>query len=162
MPLNASGLAQALERIFQAPPSSTPQAGIAWANAYQAYATGALSSAGSLPVGAPANLGMLVGAFQAGLSALSPGAAGGLVAQGILGYWQAMTWAGPMAAGVTAFAGNASLSGALVAIFTDLGRKSASQKAQELANAFDAGARAVVVSDVPFVQPAPPIVGPIV
>ena len=28
--------------------------------------------------------------------------------------------------------------------------------------AFDAGARMVIVSDVPIVQPAPPIVGPIV
>jgi hypothetical protein len=87
--------------------------------------------------------------------------AGALVAQGVVTFWQAIVWVGPTASGATAFPGNAALAPALVAIFADLSRKSPQDKANELADAFDAGARTVIVTDVPFVQPAPPIVGPI-
>jgi hypothetical protein len=161
MPLSASSLAQSLESVFNSKPASSADAALAWANAYQSYATSALSTAASLPVTAPANFSILLGAFQGGLSALASPAAGALVAQGIVAYWQAMVWTGPTAAGTTAFAGNATLAAALAAVFSDLSDKSAAQKANDLANAFDAGARMVIVSDVPFIQPAPPIVGPI-
>jgi hypothetical protein len=161
MPLSASTLAQDLERVFNAKPVSAADAAAAWANAYQTYATGALSVAASLPVGAPANFGILLGAFTGGLSAFTAVSAGALIAQGIAAYWQAMAWVGPTAAGVTAFPGNVALAAALGALFADLSGKSAADKANDLASAFDAGAKAVVVSDVPFVQPLPPIVGPI-
>ena len=161
MPLSSSTLAQDLERVFNAKPVSAADAAAAWANAYQTYATGALSVAASLPVGAPANFGILLGAFTAGLSALTPVTAAALIAQGATAYWQAMTWLGATAAGVTAFPGNVALAATLGVLFADLSGKSATDKANDLATAFDAGARAVVVSDVPFVQPAPPIVGPI-
>ena len=120
-----------------------------------------MSTASSLPVTAPANFGILLGAFVGGLSALSSVTAGALVAQGLLAYWQAMAWVGPTAIGVTAFPGNAALAAALAATFSDVSKKSAADKAKELADAFDAGAKMVIVSDVPLIQPAPPIVGPI-
>lgn len=162
MPLSASALAQELERVFTTKSASSVDAAAAWANAYRTYATGALSVAASLPVGAPANFGILLGAFTAGLSALTAVTAAALIAYGITAYWQAMIWTGPTAAGTTVFPGNAALAATLGGIFADLSGKSATDKANDLATAFDAGARAVVVSDVPFVQPAPPIVGPIV
>jgi hypothetical protein len=161
MPLSKSTLAQELERVFNAKPASSVEAAAQWANAYAAYAGSALSVAASLPVNAQANLGLLLGAFQGGLSAFTPVTAGALVAQGIMAYWQAMAWLGPVASGATAFPGNVGLAAALAVIFADLSRKSASEKANELASAFDLGAKGVVISDVPFVQPAPPIIGPI-
>ena len=161
MPLNASSLADSLQRLFESKPASSADAAMAWANAYQSYASAALSSAASLPVTAPANFGLLMTAFQ-GLSAMAPMAAAAIVAQGVTAYWQAMVWAGPTAAGTTAFPGNPTLATALAAVFSDLSDKSPAQKAQDIASAFDAGARMVIVSDVPIVQPAPPIVGPIV
>lgn len=160
MPLSASTLAQDLERVLNAKPAASVDAARAWASAYQSYASAALSTAASLPVTAPANFGILLGAFTGGLSALASVTAGALIGQGILAYWQAMAWAGPAAAGVTAFPGNAALPSALAALFADLSGKSAADKANELAQAFDGGARTVIVSDVPFV-PGPPIVGPI-
>lgn len=160
MPLIASSLAQSLESVFNNKPASSTDAAMAWANAYQSYASAALSTAASLPVTAPANFSLLLGAFQ-GLSTLAPMAAGSAVALGVMGYWQAMVWSGPTALGVTAFPGNASLASALAAEFSDLSGKSNTQKANDLASAFDAGAKTVIVSDVPLIQPAPPIVGPI-
>jgi hypothetical protein len=160
MPLTKSTLAQDLEGIFNAKPASAADAATKWANAYQSYASAALSSASSLPITAPANFGILLGAFTAGLSALTSVTAAALISQGILAYWQAMAWVGPASAGSTAFPGNASLSGALSATFADLSDKSAADKANEIAQAFDAGAKTVIVSEVPF-APGPPIVGPI-
>ncbi len=160
MPLSASSLAQSLERVLESKPASSADAALAWANAYQSYASSALSSAASLPVSAPANFGLLAGAFQ-GLSALASMAAAAAIAQGVTAYWQAMIWSGPTALGTTAFPGNATLATALAAVFSDLGDKSVSQKANDLASAFDAGARSVIVNDVPLIQPAPPIIGPI-
>ena len=93
MPLNASSLADSLQRLFESKPASSADAAMAWANAYQSYASAALSSAASLPVTAPANFGLLMTAFQ-GLSAMAPMAAAAIVAQGVTGYWQAMVWAG--------------------------------------------------------------------
>jgi hypothetical protein len=161
MPLSKSILTQELERVFNAKPASSVEAVAQWANAYATYAGSALSAAASLPVNAQANFSILLGAFQRGLSALTPVTAGALVAQGIMAYWQAMAWLGPAASGVTVFPGNTGLAAALAVIFADLSRKSPSEKANELASAFDLGAKGAVVSDVPFAQPAPPIIGPI-
>ena len=161
MSLSASTLTQDLERVLTAKPSSPVDAALAWANAYQTYATGALSTAASLPITAPASFSILLGAFLAGLSALTPVTAGAVVAQGVTAYWQAIAWLGPVSAGATAFPGNPALAAALGALFADLSGKSAADKARELAEAFDAGAKAVIVSDVLFVQPSPPVVGPI-
>jgi|ERR1051326_187234 hypothetical protein len=161
MPLNKSTLARPLQQLFEDKPASLADAASGWANAYVGYAGGAMSSAASLPVNASGNVGILLGAFQAGLSALTPATAGALVGQGILAFWQAIAWVGPTAAGATAFPGNAGLPAGLAAIFADLGRASAGEKANRLADAFDAGAKTVIVIDIPFVQPAPPITGPI-
>jgi AcrR family transcriptional regulator len=161
MALNKSTLTDALARVLETSPATAADAAAQWANAYAAYAAAATSSAFSLPVNATANVAILLGGFQSGLAALMPVSAGALVAQGVMTFWQAIAWMGPTATGTTAFPGNAGLAAMLSGIFTDLGRKSPRDKANELADAFDAGARAVVVVDVPFVQPAPPIVGPI-
>jgi hypothetical protein len=161
MPLAKSGLAQQLQQLFENKPATAADAAAGWANAYLSYAGSALSVAGSLPVNASGNFGLLLGGFQGGLSALAAPAAGALIGQAVLGFWQAIAWVGPTAAGTTVVPGNAALPAALAAIFADIGKSSPAEKANRLADAFDAGAKTVVVSDVPFVQPAPPIVGPI-
>jgi hypothetical protein len=161
MPLTKTNLAQPLEQLFKNKPATAADAAAGWANAYLSYAGSAMSSAASLPVNASGNLGILLGAFQSGLSALAAPAAGALVSQGIIGFWQAAAWVGPTAVGTTAFPGNASLAAALSAIFADVGQSSPAEKANRFADAFDAGAKMVVVMDIPLVQPAPPIVGPI-
>ncbi|HEX7119494.1 MAG TPA: hypothetical protein VF212_11940 [Longimicrobiales bacterium] len=160
MALTRSTLADALADVFQSRPSTTAEAGLRWARAYHAYASGALSAAGSLPVNAAAGFGILVGAFTGALAAMDAEAAAAAITAGVMVFWQSMAWAGPTAAGTTAAPGNFALVPALAAIFADSGG-GAREKADRLADAFDAGARMVIVVDVPFVQPAPPIVGPI-
>jgi hypothetical protein len=161
MPLMKSSLASELEKVFNEKPAVSPEAALRWAQAYVNYAAKALTSVSSLPITAPANMGILVGAFTVAFNSLAVQAAAAVMAQGVMAFWQAMVWVGPTAAGTSISPGNASLAGALGAIFSDLSEKSAGDKASELADAFDAGAKLVIVSDVLFVQPAPPVVGPI-
>jgi hypothetical protein len=161
MPLMKSILAQELEDIFNRRASSSAEAARLWSKAYVSYASGGLSKAGSLPTNAQANLGILIGAFTAAFNSLISATAATLMAQGVMTYWQGIVWAGPVASGATAVPGNFNLSASLSAVFVDLSKKTNSQKASELADTFDVGAKMVVVSDIPFVQPAPPIVGPI-
>jgi hypothetical protein len=161
MPLMKSTLAQELENIFGSDPSSAPDAAMQWAKAYATYASNALSKAASLPVNAMAGQGTLVGPFTSAFNSQTAAGAAALMTQGIMLFWQTAAWTGPTAAGMTAVPGNAALAGALTAIFSDLSDKTPADKASELADAFDAGAKTVIVSDIPFAQPAPPIVGPI-
>lgn len=161
MPLIKASLSRDLEAIFKGKPSSAAEAAADWAKAYVAYAGSALSGAASLPVTAPANLSILIGAFTGAFQAQSSAGAAALMAQGVMGFWAAMVWAGAAAAGTTASPGNAALSGALGNVFSDTSNKSEGDKANEIADAFDSGAKLVMVSDIPFVQPAPPIVAPI-
>ncbi len=161
MPLIKASLARDLETIFERKPGSAPEAALDWAKAYVSYASSALSGAASLPVTAPANLSLLVGAFTGAFQAQSPAGAAALLAQGVMGFWSAMVWVGPTAAGTTASPGNAALAGALTAAFSDTSDKSAGDKASQIADAFDTGAKLVIVNDILFVQPAPPVVAPI-
>jgi hypothetical protein len=161
MPLLKSTLAQQLESLFQSRPASPAQAASSWASAYVSYASAGLSAAASLPVTAAANQSMLVGAFTAGLSSMTSAGAAALMAAGVTGFWSAMVWAGPTAAGTTLFPGNPTLATALGAVFADTSGQSEADKARALADAFDAGAKLVIVNDLPLVQPAPPIVGPV-
>jgi hypothetical protein len=161
MPLMKASLSRDLADIFKRKPSSPPEAAVDWAKAYVAYGGSALSSAASLPVTAPANLPILIGAFTGAFQAQSPAGAAALMAQGVMGFWSAMAWVGPAAAGVTASPGNAALAAALSAVFADTSKKSEGDKANQIADAFDSGAKLVIVSDIPFAQPAPPIVAPI-
>jgi hypothetical protein len=160
MPLMKSSLSQELESIFKRKPGSAAEAAADWAKAYVSYAASALSSAGSLPVTAMANLSMVVGAFTGAFQAQSAAGAAALMAQGVMGFWSAMVWVGPAAAGTTLSPGNFALTGALSAVFADTSKKSEGDKAGQIADAFDAGAKLVMVSDIPFV-PGPPIVAPI-
>ena len=160
MALSKQSLAGQIQDLFESEPSSPVEAAQKWASAYLSYAAGALSSLGSLPTTAQAGEGTLVGAFTAALNSLSGASAGALMGQGVVAYWQAMAWLGPTAAGVTVVPGNFALPGALAAIFLDLSGQTAREKASRVADAFDAGARAVMVSDQPF-APVSPVVAPI-
>jgi hypothetical protein len=161
MPLSKSALAQQLEQLIRNRPPTVADAAAAWANAYVGYAASAISAAASLPLNATGNFGILLGGFQGGLAALTPAGAAALIAQGVSAFWQAIAWTGPLAAGTTTVPGNTALAATLSAIFADLGNSTPAEKANRIADAFDLGARAVIVTDVPFVQPAPPIVAPI-
>jgi hypothetical protein len=160
MPLLKSSLASALEDVFNQKPAASPDAAEAWAQAYVSYASTAMATAGSLPVTAMTGLSMLTGVFTAAFNTVASQAAAAVMAQGITSFWQAIVWTGPAAAGTTIVPGNFALASALAAIFSDLGKKSAADKASEIADAFDAGAKLVMVSEIPF-APGPPIVGPI-
>jgi hypothetical protein len=161
MPLTKATLANALTDVFEARPSVAPEAAFQWADAYLQYAHGAIATAGGMAVNAQAGLPVLLGAFTAGLSALQAQAAAAIVAQGVTTFWQMLIWVGPAAAGSTLVPGNFTLAPALGAIFASVAEESARDKAARFADAFDANARMVIVSEIPFVQPAPPIIGPV-
>lgn len=161
MPLVKSTLANALADVFESKPSSSAEAGLAWARAYHGYASAAQSTAGSLPVNAAAGLGILIGAFAGALTEMDAQASAAAMAAGVMAFWQTMVWVGPAATGSTAAPGNFALIPALASIFDDAGGAGARDKADRVADAFDAGAKMVIVVDIPLVQPAPPIVGPI-
>lgn len=160
MPLIKATLAMDLESALNKNPAASALAAQDWAKTYVSYAGNAMSSAGSLPVNAQGNMSILVGAFSAGLNAMSVAGAAAAMAQGVMAFWQAIAWAGPAASGATAGPGNSALASALQAIFSDLSEKSVSEKANALADAFDAGARMVIASEVQTVSSAP-LVGPI-
>lgn len=150
MPLMKSSLSQELESIFKRKPGSAAEAAADWAKAYVSYAASGLSGAGSLPVTAMANLSLVVGAFTGALQTQSASGAAALMAQGVMGFWSAMVWAGPAAAGTTISPGNFALIGALSAVFADTSKQSEGDKAGQIADAFDAGAKLVMVGDVLF------------
>lgn len=160
MPLLKSTLAQKLEKQFGAKPSSAAESASEWAASYVSYASSALSAGTSLPVTAAANQSMLVTAFTAAFQTTSSSGAAAMMAQGVTTFWTSMVWVGPLAVGSTMFPGNATLSSALAAIFADTSKQSDADKARALADAFDAGAKMVMVNDVPLL-PGPPIMGPI-
>ncbi|MCP4664710.1 MAG: hypothetical protein GY856_55730 [bacterium] len=160
MPLNKSTLSSALENVLKNKPSLA-EAAQSWADAYAGYAQNAMSSASSLPTNAMGNLGLLQGAFAGAFQARSSAGAAAAIAAGVTSFWTAVVWTGGTAAGSTIVPGNMALSGSLAQIFADTEEKSESEKASAFADAFDAGAKQVVVLDIPHVQPAPPISGPI-
>ncbi len=160
MPLIKDMLAQQLELSLKQQPAS-PAAAADWARAYVAYASTALSAAASLPVTAQANQGFLLSAFLNGFTAQASAAAGAAIAQGVILFWSTMVWTGPASAGVTLSPGNSALATSLAAIFADTAEQSEGDKARRFADAFDAGAKLVIVQDTPFVQPAPPVIGAI-
>jgi hypothetical protein len=157
MALNKGTLRQKLESILDSRPGSTPDAATDWANAYLEYASLAMSSQSSLPVAAAASLGLLVGAFTGAFQAMSSSAAAALIAQGVQGFWTTQVWVGPAVVGTTAFPGNLTLASELASIFADTAGTNA-DKAGRIADAFDTGAKTVMVSDV---TPVTTIVGPI-
>jgi hypothetical protein len=161
MPLMKSSLADALANLFESEPSSPADAGQRWAQAYLSYASAALSPTGGVPVNAAAGLSVLGGAFTSALGTHDAAGSAGAMSTGVTAFWQMMIWTGAAAAGVTAAPGNFALTPALTAIFGDTGQAGVRDKADRIADAFDAGAKMVIVVDTPFVQPAPPVVGPI-
>ncbi len=161
MALVSANLKSGLEALFNQKPDSSSQAADTWANAYVSDGSGAMTSAGSLATNATANFGILSGAFNSALGTRSASGAAGLMTQGVMAFWQAIVWSGPGPfVGATTVPGNMSLTAALTGILTDLGEKSESDKAGELADAFDAGAKLVMVADVNAVTGVT-ILGPI-
>jgi hypothetical protein len=160
MPLQKSLLSQKLEKQFGAKPASPAQAAFDWASAYVSYAASALSTGGSLPVTALANQGLVVSAFTAALQAQSSSGAAAAMAQGVTAFWTALVWVGPATAGTTLFPGNPTLAAELSAIFADSSEKSDADKARALADAFEAGAKLVLVNDIQTASGVP-IVGPV-
>jgi len=158
MPLIKPSLSSDLERALEEEPS-LEEAALKWAQAYSAYAQKAMSSASSLPTNASGNVGMLQSAFSGALRAQTASGAAAAMGSGVMSFWSAIVWVGAAASGSTLVPGNFSLVGALTQVFSDTEQKSAAEKAGALADAFDAGAKQVVVMDIPFVQPAPPIIG---
>ena len=160
MSLNKSSLSSALEDVLNNKPA-IEEAALSWAKAYVSYAQNAMSSASSLPTNAMGNLGILQGAFTGAFQSRTSTGAAAAISAGVTTFWAGIIWAGAAASGATIVPGNISLSGSLAQIFSDTEWKSASEKARALADAFDSGANQVVVLDIPFAQPAPPISGPI-
>jgi len=155
MPLVKSTLANGLESVFNNNPSSVAEAAQKWAQAYVSYASAAMTSTGGSAVNAMAGLGTLTGAFTGALQAQASPASAGAMAAGVTAFWLSIIWAGP-ATGVTVSPGNAALATALAAVFSNLGKLSASEKANAIADAFDAGAKLVMVLDT--IPGAPPVV----
>lgn len=161
MPLQKMPLAQGLRALFEGRPTSAAEAGARAAQSYLGFAATAISSAGTLPVTAPALLPVLVAGFSGGFAATSPSAAAARIAQAVSVFWQGLVWVGPGFTGATAAPGNFSLASALGAILSDLGERSASDQASRMADAFETGARQVIVSDLSTTSPPVPVVGPV-
>lgn len=148
MPLVKASLSSQLEQVFTQKPSVAAEAASGWAQAYLSYASAALSPTGGMPVTAPAGLSILMGAFTGAFSSQDSSGAASSIASGVMGFWSSLVWVGAAAVGSTLSPGNSSLSSALSGIFSDTGEKSEGDKARAIADAFDAGAKEVMVNDI--------------
>ena len=161
MALVSANLKSGLEALFNQKADSSSEAADTWANAYVSYASGAMTSVGSLATNATGNFSILSGAFNSALATESVSGSAAIMAQGVMAFWQAIIWSSPAGfVGATTVPGNMSLTAALTGVFEDLEEKSEADKAGELADAFDAGAKVVMVADVHAVTGVT-IVGPI-
>jgi hypothetical protein len=160
MPLVKSSLASALANVFTNYPASRADAGQQWAQAYVAYAAVAMSPTGGLGVNATAGVSSLASAFTAALQQEDPNGTASTMATGVQTFWQTISWVGAAAVGVTTSPGNAALTSALAAVYSDLAESSATQKADAVADAFDAGAKTVMVTDT-LTSTGVPTLGPI-
>lgn len=160
MPLVKSSLASALADVFANYPSSKSEAGQKWAQAYVSYAAAALSPTGGTGVNAMAGLSSLASAFSGALQQEAPNGTASAMATGVQTFWQTISWVGAAAVGVTTVPGNFALTSSLAAVFSDLGESSASQKADAVADSFDAGAKTVMVLDT-LTSTGVPTLGPI-
>lgn len=160
MPLVKSSLASALADVFANYPSSKSDAGQKWAQAYVSYAAAALSPTGGTGVNAMAGLSSLASAFTGALQQEDPQGTASAMATGVQSFWQAISWVGS-ATGTTIVPGNFALTSALASVFSDLGQSSASDKADKVADAFDGGAKTVMVLDIIPGPPPVPTPGPI-
>ena len=158
MPLVKSSFASALANVFANYPSSKSEAGQKLAQAYVSYASAALSPTGGTGVNAMAGLSSLTSAFTGALQQEDPNGTASAMATGVQTFWQSISWVGA-AVGVTTVPGNFTLATALGSVFSDLGQSSASDKADKVADAFDGGAKTVMVLDT--TPPAVVTVGPI-
>jgi hypothetical protein len=147
MPLVKASLASALADIFANYPASKSEAGQKWAQAYVSYASAAMSPTGGTGVNAMAGLSSLASAFEGALQQEDPNGTGSAMATGVQTFWQSISWVGS-ATGSTTVPGNFALSSALAGVFSDLGESSATEKGDKVADAFDAGAKAVIVLDI--------------
>jgi hypothetical protein len=147
MPLVKSSLSSALANIFASYPSSRSDAAQQMAQAYVSYAAAALSPTGGAAVNAMAGVSSLTSAFSGALQQEDPNGTASAMATGVQTFWQTIMWVGA-ATGSTTVPGNFALTSALGAVFSDLGDSSASERADRIADAFDSGAKTVIVLDV--------------
>lgn len=150
---------------MRARPRTAQIAGQRWAQAYLAYAAGAISPTGGAPTnlaaGLPALQAALVGAFTdprqpAAVTAQRIGAA-------VAALWVPALFAGAAVGTVLTSAPAApAVQGALLAAWPALtaARAGIPRCAQQTAAALDLGTRLVIVVDV-LPPPAPPVIGPI-
>ena len=160
MPLIKSTLSSTLQPVLENKPEPSAAAASDWARAYVAYAAPAMTSVASLATNAAAGEGALAAAFSSAFAARDTSSAAATIAQGVTAFWQTIVWSGPAAVGSTIAPGNFSLTAALSGIFADTAQASAGDKASRLADAFDAGARQVMVADI-LTSTGLPVVGPI-
>jgi hypothetical protein len=102
----------------------------------------------------------LTSAFTAAFAQEDPNGTASAIATGVQAFWQSISWVGAAAVGVTTVPGNFTLTSALAAVFSDLGQSSASDKADKVADAFDGGAKTVMVLDT-LTSTGVPTLGPI-
>ena len=160
MPLVKSSLSSALANVFANHPSSKSDAGQQWAQAYVSYAAAAMSPTGGTGVNAMAGLSSLASAFTSALQQEDPNGTASTMSTGVQTFWQSISWVGAAAVGVTTVPGNFGLTSALASVFSDLGESSASDKANQVADAFDSGAKTVMVQDT-LTSTGVPTLGPI-
>jgi hypothetical protein len=157
MPLVKSTLSGMLTSTFEQKPSSVADAAAQWADAYVAYASAAMTSTGGAATTAQAGKGALVGAFTGALSTQTSQGAAAAMSGGVMAFWMSIAWQGA-GTGVTTSPGNASLTSDLAAVFSDVEESSASDKAGKIADAFDSGAKTVIVTDTIPAAPSPIVV----
>lgn len=160
MPLIKSSLASALTNLFESEPSATADAGLRMAEAYLSYASAALSPTGGAAVNAAAGLSVLSGAFTSALATQDSDGAAAAMSAGVMAFWQMIAWSGAAAVGVTAAPGNFALTSTLSSIFSDTSESSARDRADRIADAFDTGAKLVIVVDT-LTSTGAPVPGPI-
>jgi hypothetical protein len=157
MPLVKSSLSSALVSTFEQKPSSVADAASQWADAYVSYAAAAMTSTGGAAMTAQAGKGSLVAAFTGAFNTQTAQGAAAAMSAGVMAFWMAIAWQGA-GTGVTTSPGNASLTSSLAAVFSDVEESSASDKADAIADAFDSGAKTVIVTDTIPAAPSPIVV----
>ena len=157
MPLVKATISSMLTSTFDQHPASVADAASQWADAYVAYASAAMTSTGGAATTAQAGKGTLLSAFSGAFATQDAQGAAGAISAGVMAFWMSIVWQGA-GTGVTTSPGNASLTSELGSVFSDTEEASASAKAGKVADAFDTGAKTVVVTDTIPAAPTPVVV----
>lgn len=179
MPLQASGLEEALKDVFEGAggyPADAAEAGRRWAKAYKDYAAGAVAGP-TAPVAALLATAetTLAGVLEAGFTAASQAGPGGLAAvlplldAAFVGFWLAppvqfvVPVPPPVIAGVVSLATPGVLSAGLAGPLGSATDETATavRQAQLLSTVLDGWTRTVMVLNTPVTPPGPPVTVPL-